>query len=68
MPSDIEALRNQIENLSEGRIRPTSEFMGHLLDRIAVHLREAENTSVQRSEHHRNMAETYATVYRAVRL
>lgn len=67
MPSDVEALRNQIEALETGRVRPTGEFMGHLLDRMALHLREAEHASIQRAEHHRNMAETYATIYRAVR-
>lgn len=48
-------------------VHPTAEYLAHLIDRISVHLREAEQGVTQRSEYHRNMAEAYAAVYRAVR-
>ena len=48
-------------------VHPTAEYLAHLIDRISVHLREAEQGGMQRAGHHLEMAKTYAAVYRAVR-
>lgn len=65
MPSN--GLREVIEEMGRPQVHPSGDFLGHLIDRMSVHLREAEQSTIQRSEYHRKMAETYATIYRTLK-
>lgn len=67
MPSNASTLKNLIEGMGKPDVSPTSEFLIHLIDRMAVNLREAEQAGPERSKHYQGLAETYAAVYRAVR-